>query len=471
MCSKQPFRFFDRVSAYASAMRAVFLAVGLGLISGCAPEPQCVWECFGNRQCVGDDLYVWRGQPLTAACRPDPMTCRREFVKRCSEGCLNDRCNEDNPPPPPPPPPPPVLPTVGTRCASDVDCQPAGRINTPEGPRQLVLHCGATLQCEDEVYERCNGIDDNDDDVVDEGCALAATLQPLAIAGRPISMVAHATDAIALTTDDDVIHFLGASLTETTTHTPQQAITLIPTRNGFAYAESYFASGSGVMTDIRLFNVDGTPSRRTTLSPSQRGSKLLAVIDESAWLLTIEGLVAFDLDDGMQGVTPPISVGLDFATPVFSAGQDVVLCLSTHTGWLAPDGMITFVNERCASNMTSAPNVLWGYDASFRRYRPRALSVAVAEIPPGARSPSFGTPHGGAFVANDTRALSAVAYPEAASPFVMLTEGSSDGAWHGYSAPIANDDVLIGGAQRGEVTILILHSDTLGTRALRFAPR
>lgn len=173
----------------------------------------------------------------------------------------------------------------------------------------------------------------------------------------------------------------------------------------------------------------------------------------------------------MRGATPATSIDLDFAAPVYSSGQDVVLCLSTRMGWLAPSGMITFVNEPCATNMTSAPNVLWGYDASFRRYRPRVPSVAVADIPPPARSPSFGPTQGAAFVANNTRALSAVAYPEAPSPFVRLIEGTFDGELHGYSTPIANDDVLIGGTQRGEITLLILYSETLGTRALRFAPR
>lgn len=452
---------------YAETMRAVILIAGFGLISGCAPEPQCVWECFGNRQCMGDDLYIWRGYPLTAPCRRDPMTCRRELLKHCEAGCSNNICVEDIPTAPPPPP---VLPTVGTPCAGGADCQPAGRINTPEGPRQLVLSCGAMGECEDELYERCNGVDDNDNGVVDEDCALAATMRPVTITGRPLGMVAHATQGIALTTDDGVIHFLDTSLSEVATHTPRQPVELIATRDGFAYVETYPAIG-GVSTDIRLFSGDGTPGAFTTITPGERGSRLVDVSADAAWLLTPEGLKAYDLVTASPLESPVIPVDFNFSTSTFLAGEELVLCLPTRIGWFASDGTLTYVNTTCAPQMTTGSNALWGFNGSFLRYPPRAFPVQVALGPRGATHPTFGASRGTTLTGTTSRALSAVAYPEAPSPFLSVTEGHLDGTANGYSAPIADDDTLVGGAQRGEVTILVLDSPTLGTRALRFAPR
>jgi hypothetical protein len=398
------------------------------------------------------------------------MVCRLELVKHCVEGCRDgsySACVEDIPPPPPPPPPPPVLATLGTPCESDADCNPAGRINTPEGPRQLVLHCNAMRQCEDEVYEHCNGVDDDADLEVDEGCSLAATMQAVAITGRPLSVVVQQERGFAITTDDRVFHFLDESLVEVAAHTPRDAATLIATRDGFAFAETYALPG-GTATDVLRFTRDGAPDARFTITPGQRGSRMVEVRDGVAWLLTLDGLLAFDAASGAPLPIPAIPTDLSVGTPAFSFGPDVVLCLATQMTWVAPDGSLTVVDEPCAARMARSADVLWGFDGSIRRY-PRTSSIVVAALAASAMSPSFGAPRGIAFTATNTRALVAVAYPEAS--FVTLTEVGLDGTSQGYSAPIASDDELIGGVQRGESTLLFLHSPTMGTRALRFAPR
>jgi len=351
---------------------------------------------------------------------------------------------------------------------SDADCAPAAPLATPEGVITPNLKCGPMSTCL-EADERCNGVDENADGVVDEGCALTSNATSLGIADEVRALAVLADGRFAISTTQ-TIHFFDADAREAMLFEGEGVSSLLETRDGFAAMHTYTDGAGADSIDVLLFDGAGLLQRTWPIGSSFR-SGLIASADDVLRVVTWQGLVvAFDLATGARVGEVQLANMLPSAElrSAFASGEDAVVLTTNEAdcvAWVDADLRVAFGMSGCARTMSDEAGTLYGFEGMrLFTYAPSTPRTEVRALATDSSSPALAISEGDAVLLVYSRASSL------APPHLQLLRTSAMDSVSS-SALLSAGERVVAGAPDASRAFILLWSPTSGARLLQVHAR
>lgn len=389
---------------------------------------------------------VWEGCP------------RGVVVHECREGCGRsltptgtpaDLCRDGGPR------------RAGDACTSDTECSPAEPVTGPDGEYTPALVCGEEGRCEEVPIERCDGLDDTGDGVVDEGCTLTIVSTPTSLEGNVVGA------SISRGVDGDRLGVLFG--------TPASLVVLDESLGEVGRTETLSPSGSLVVGGREGFVVQSDALREGEPATD------LHVIDREAGVLRMLALgdartccVARYADGHVDVIGPADSVvrrdatsgAIEGEVPLdrFSwdgthrAADTLVSCdrVDEQSTWIDEDLNASRVRGGCGERQSREGPHLWTWDRSgnLTRWTDRApTDGARARV--GDLTPQL-------VVAGDDEAFAVFLRDRE----LVVVHGEATGRSMSYVLPLEGDEGVADGLVLGGRLVLVLNDPF--TRRVRF---